>query len=112
MSASAVPCASGDRGLAGRLAELPGVLPHRHRLRAEGDPVQGGEIAVLTRHRHLTGQSLGLECSDDATRHAVVGCDDGLDVVVVLRQELLHVRLGDGRVPVVRVGLAHVDDVT
>ena len=58
--------------LAGRLAELAGVLPDVDRLRAERDPVERRLVTVLTRNRHLARQALRLERGDDAAGHAVV----------------------------------------
>ena len=71
-----------DGGLAGGLAEHAGVLPDVDGLRAERDPVERRVVAVLTGHRHLAGETLGVECGDDATGHAVVLGEHGLDVVV------------------------------
>ena len=49
-----------DGGLAGGLAEQAGVLPDVDRLGAEGDPVEGGGVAVLAGDRDLAGEALGL----------------------------------------------------
>ena len=43
---------------AGELAEVASVLPDRHRLGAECDAVDRRVIAVLTRNRDRTGQTL------------------------------------------------------
>ncbi len=70
-----------------------------------------GLVAVLTRHRDLAVETLGVERRNDAAGHAVVLRQHCLDVVVLGGQELLHLRLGDRRVPVVGVGLADDRDV-
>ena len=97
--------------LAGRRAEQAGVLPDVDGLRAEGDPVEGSEVAVLAGHRNLAGKSLGFERGDDAAGHAVVLGEHGLHVVVGVGEELLRRGLGDRRIPVVGVVLADDRDV-
>src|SRR5664280_591963 len=97
------------RCLTGSLAEEAGVLPDVHGLRAEGDPVQGGSVAVLARDRNLAREALGRERGDDAAGHAIVLGEDGVNLVVVRRQDLLHLLLGVRGIPVVGVRLA--DDV-
>ena len=77
--------AQGDGGLAGRLAEVAGVLPDVDGLRAEGDAVEGGLVAVLAGDRDLAGEALGLERRDDAAGHAVVLGEHGVDLVVGAR---------------------------
>ena len=94
-----------------RTCRARGVLPHRDGLSTERDTVERGLVAVLTRHGNLAGEALGLERRDDARCHAVVLREHGLDVVVVRRQELLHLGLGLRRIPVVGVGLADDLDV-
>src|SRR5918992_403458 len=101
-----------DRGLAGGLAELARVLPDRDRLGPQGDPVEGGGVAVLAGDRHLAGEALRLQGGHHAAGHAVVLGEDGVDLVVGLGQELLRLGLGEGWVPVVGVGLADDLDVT
>src|SRR5256885_4197653 len=94
------------RSLSGALPEGPGVLPDVDGLRAERDPVQSGLVAVLAGHRHLAGESLRGEGRDDPAGHAVVLRQHRVDGVLVRGQELLHLRLSLGGVPVVGVGLA------
>src|SRR5688572_2143780 len=53
--------AQGGCGLAGRSTQFSSILPDVDRLRAEGDAVQGGDVAVLAGDRDLPGQALGLE---------------------------------------------------
>ena len=105
MSGFAQSC---DGGLTGRRAEQAGVLPDVHRLGAEGDPVEGGLVAVLAGDRDLAGEALGLEGGDDAAGHPVVLGQDGVDLVVRCGEELLHGGLGDRGIPV--VGVVLTDD--
>src|SRR5664280_236095 len=99
------------RCLTGSLAEEAGVLPDVHGLRAEGDPVQGGGVAVLARDRNLAREALGRKRGHDAAGHAVVLGENSVNLVVVGRQDLLHLLLSVGRIPVVGVGLADDLDV-
>src|SRR5438552_8458522 len=100
-----------NRRVAGGLAEQARVLPDVDGLRAERDAVQGGLVAVLTGYRHLAGEALRGERSDHATGHAIVLRENRIDLVLVLREDLLHVGLRFRRVPVVGVGLADDLDV-
>ena len=110
----AVPATAVGSGLAhSATAASPAVVPSSREsfqtstvCVTERDPVQCGQVAVLTRHRDLTGQALGIEGGDDAAGHAVVLGEHGVDLVVLGREDLLHRGLGDRRVPVVGVGLA------
>src|SRR3989475_3696818 len=91
-----------DRSVAGGLAEQPRVLPYIDRLRAERHAVQGGFVAVLAGHRHLAREALCGERGDHPTGHTVVLGEDGIDLVAVRGQDLLHVGLRLRWVPVVR----------
>src|SRR5258705_1931817 len=93
-----------EGGLAGLRAELGRVLPDADDLGAEGDAVEGGLVAVLA--TDLDGTTLvPVERGDDAGRHAVVLREHGLDVVLVGRQDLLHLGLRVLRLPAVGVDL-------
>ena len=111
-SASAVPCASAT-------AASPAALPSS-RASFQTDTVC---VPRATRFRAARSPSWPDTATSPArpwassaatTPPAIPSLDatTACDVVVVLRQELLHVRLRDRRVPVVRVGLADVHDVT
>src|ERR1700704_5682688 len=95
-----------DRGVAGGLAEQARVLPDVDRLGTKGHAVQGGLVAVLAGHRHLAGETLRGEGGDHATGHAVVLRENRIDLVLVLREDLLHLGLRKFRFPVVGVDLA------
>src|SRR5258706_8040158 len=99
------------RSLAGTLAEPARVLPDVDRLGAERDAVEGGLVAVLTGHRDLARKALCRERCDYAAGHTVVLREDRIDGVLVGREDLLHVRLGLRRVPVVRIDLADDLDI-
>ena len=92
-----------DGCFTGGLAEHPGVLPHRHHLRAERNAVECGLVAVLPRDRDLAGQALGLERGHHAAGHAVVLGQHRVDLVVGRGEDLLHVGLRVRRFPVVGV---------
>src|SRR4029079_14187413 len=100
-----------DRGFAGGLAEITSVLPDVDRLVAERDVVEGGGFAVVAGDRDFAVETLGLEGGDDATGHAVVLGQDRVHLVLVGRQELLHLGLRQGGLPVIGVGLADDLDV-
>src|SRR5690606_13450561 len=91
------------------LAEFARVLPHRDGLGAEGDAVERGMVAVLTRDGHGTGKTLSRQGRNGATSSAVIGGNDSIDLVVVGGQELLHVALGNFGVPVVCIGFTDID---
>src|SRR5690606_23652450 len=65
-----------ERHFCSLLAEFACVLPDRHGLRAERDTVESGMVAVLTRNRHGTSQTLGSESGDGATGSTVIGSDN------------------------------------
>src|SRR5690606_28251555 len=78
----------------GRAApEVTSILPDRNSLGSECDAVERRVVAILPRDRNRTGQALRLESGNGATGGAVIGGDDGIHVIVVLGQELLHVAL-------------------
>ena len=100
-----------DGSLAGRRAELTGVLPHAHRLRAERDPVERRLVTVLTRHRDLPARPWASRAAMTPPAMPSFSREHCVDLVVLGREELLHLRLGDGGIPVVGVGLTDDLDV-
>ena len=103
------PAGHRERDFRGGLAKLAGVLPDRDGLRAERDAVERSEIAVLAGNRNAL-EALRRQRGDDAACGAVIRGDHGIDVVVVGREDLLHVPLGVRRQPAVGIGFADDGD--
>src|SRR3989338_9119699 len=92
------------------LAKRTAVFPHRNGLGAKRHTVQGGHVAILTRNRN-TGHALRGQRRHNATSGAVVRGHKSVNTVVSFGQDLLHVLLGVGGLPVVGVGFGNDGDV-
>ena len=92
-----------DRQRRGRVGLLLDGLVDGHALVALEDGLQPLLTGVLTGHRHLAVEPVGLKPGDDALRHRVVGGDDAVDLAAVLRVQLLE--RGAGLVEVPLAGL-------
>ncbi len=68
-------------------------------------------VGILARDRHGAIEALCGERGDGAACGAVIGGDNGIDLVVVGGQELLHVGLGVLGQPAIGIGLADIDDI-